>query len=158
MPLDPTYVGRALPAADTYVVGREKIREFASAIGETSPLCHDVAAARAAGYADVIAPPTFAMAAIVRAQEAVLFDPALGLDFSRVVHGDQRFVHHRPICAGDELHAVVHIDAIRQMAGNDILTLRTEVTLAVDGAPATGGDPVAVTTATSTLVARGEGV
>lgn len=145
--MDQAFVGRSFPSADPYLVGVEKVREFADAIGEDSPLCRDRTAARAAGYPDVVAPPTFAMAVVARAQEAVLFDPALGLDFSRVVHGDQGFTHHRPICAGDELRAVVHIDAIRRLAGNDIITLRTE--LADDaGAP--------VSTAVSTLVSRGE--
>jgi acyl dehydratase len=145
--MDQTFVGRSFPSAEPYLVGVEKVREFADAIGEGSPLCRDRTAARAAGYPDVVAPPTFAMAVVARAQEAVLFDPELGLDFSRVVHGDQAFTHHRPICAGDELRAVVHIDAIRQMAGSDIITLRTELA-DVAGAP--------VSTAVSTLVSRGE--
>jgi acyl dehydratase len=145
--MDQAFVGRSFPPAEPYLVGVEKVREFADAIGETSPLCQDRAAARAAGYPDLVAPPTFAMAVVARAQEAVLFDPALGLDFSRVVHGDQAFTHHRPICAGDELGAVVHIDAIRQLAGNDIITLRTEL---ADNA----GTPVS--TAVSTLVSRGQ--
>lgn len=144
--MDPSFVGRSFPPAEPYVVGVEKVREFADAIGERSPLCHDRSAARAAGHPDLVAPPTFAMAVVARAQEAVLFDPQLGLDFSRVVHGDQAFAHHLPICAGDELTAVVHIDAIREMAGNDIITLRTELT---------AHDDVPVCTAVSTLVSRG---
>jgi acyl dehydratase len=84
--------------------------------------------------------------AVARAQDAVLFDPALGLDFSRVVHGDQRFVHHRPILAGDALFCTVHVDSIRALGANDVLTLRAELVLA-DGTP--------VTTAVSSLVARG---
>lgn len=146
MPMDPAFAGREFAHPVPYSVGREKIREFALAVGEHSPLCHDVAAARAAGHPDLVAPPTFAMAAVARAQESVIFDPALGLDFSKVVHGDQRFTHHRPIHAGDELFATVHIDTIRAMAGNDVVSLRVEVT---DGE----GGPV--TTARSTLVARG---
>lgn len=144
--MDQSFVGRSFPLASAYLVGREKIREFADAIGETSPLCQDPAAARAAGYPDVVAPPTFAMAVVARAQDAVLFNPELGLDFSRVVHGDQAFSHHRPIRAGDEIVSVVHIDAIRQLAGNDIITLRTELA-DPEGSP--------VCTATATLVSRG---
>lgn len=147
--MDQSFVGRAFPLDQPYLVGREKIREFADAIGEISPLCQDPAAARAAGYPDVVAPPTFAMAVVAKSQDAVLFDPALGLDFSRVVHGDQEFSHHRPICAGDEIVSVVHIDSIRQMAGSDIITLRTEL---ADLA----GSPVC--TATATLVSRGADV
>lgn len=144
--MDLAFVGRSFPLAEPYLVGVEKVREFADAIGEASPLCHDRSAARTAGYRDLVAPPTFAMAVVARAQDAVLFNPELGLDFSRVVHGDQAFTHHRPICAGDELSATVFIDAIRQMAGNDIVTLRTELVDSV-GAP--------VSTAISTLVSRG---
>ncbi len=145
--MDPSFAGRSFPLDEPYLVGVEKIREFADAIGETSPLCHDRSAARGAGHPDLVAPPTFAIAAIARAQDAVLFRPDLGLDFSRVVHGDQRFTHHRPIHAGDVLRAEVHIDSIRQVAGNDIIALRTEL------AEETGA---AVTTAYSTLVARGQ--
>ena len=146
MPMDPAFAGRSFPLDEPYLVGVEKIREFATAIGERSPLCHDRSAARAAGHPDLVAPPTFAIAAVARAQDAVLFRPDLGLDFSRVVHGDQRFTHHRAIHAGDELRAVVHIDSIRQMAGNDIIGLRTDVT---------DGDGASVVTAYSTLVSRG---
>jgi acyl dehydratase len=144
--LDPSYVGRAFPLVEPYAVGIEKIREFATAIGDDNPMYHDRAAARAAGHPDVVAPPTFGIAVIAAAQDALLFDPALGLDFSRVVHGDQRFVHHRPIYAGDQLSRTVVVDAVRVLAGNDVLTLRIEV-VDEDGRP--------VCTTYSTLVARG---
>lgn len=145
--MDSSFVGRFFPLPEPYLVGVEKIREFADAIGERSPLCHDRAAARAAGYPDLVAPPTFAMAAVARAQDAVLFDPALGIDFSRVVHGDQEFRYDRPICAGDELSAVVHIDGIREIAGNEIITLRTELA---------DKDGVRVCAGFSAFVVRGE--
>jgi acyl dehydratase len=168
--MDPSFVGRSLLFAEPYLVGREKVREFADAIGEHAPCCHEPSVARSAGYPDVVAPPTFAVAVVARAQNAVLFDPELGLDFSRVVHGDQRFTHHRPICAGDALRAEVVIDGIRQAAGNDIITLRTELT-GLGGVPGRGESParsdvpgqsdlgryddIPVCTAYSTLVARG---
>ncbi|MEJ7649412.1 MAG: MaoC family dehydratase N-terminal domain-containing protein [Nakamurella sp.] len=145
MAMDAAFIGRVFPLDEPYLVGREKLREFAAAVGELAPVCHDVDVARAAGHSDLVAPVTFTIAVIAAAQDAVLFDPALGLDFSRVVHGEQRFVHHRSIVAGDTLLRTVHIDAIRVAAGNDIISLRTEVT-AADGA--------AVSTAFSTLVSR----
>lgn len=148
MALDPSFVGRSYPPAEPYQVGREKIREFADAIGDDDPLFRDPEAARAAGHPDVIAPPTFAIIVSMRSQHALIDDPELGLDYSRVVHGDQSFTHHRPVHAGDELAATVHVDAIRSAAGNDILTVRCEV---LDAA----GEPV--TTTRSTLVARGTG-
>ncbi|MGH3798801.1 MAG: FAS1-like dehydratase domain-containing protein [Pseudonocardiaceae bacterium] len=146
MALDPSFVGRSYPAVGIYQVGREKIREFAQAIGDDDPVYRDPGAARACGYPDVIAPPTFATILFLRAQQALVGDPDLGLDYRRVVHGDQSFIHHRPIRAGDELAATLHIDGVRTMGGNDLLTVRCEITDEV-GAP--------VTTARSMLVVRG---
>ncbi|HEX6025439.1 MAG TPA: MaoC family dehydratase N-terminal domain-containing protein [Solirubrobacter sp.] len=88
---------------DTYLVGREKIREYAEAIGEKAPICHDVEAARAAGYADVVAPPMFAAVYSWRAMGPAVLDPELGIDFSRLVHGAQEFTWHEPVVAGDEI-------------------------------------------------------
>ena len=88
---------------DTYVVGREKIREYAEAIGETSPLCHDVEAAKAAGFDDIVASPMFAAVYSWRAMGPVVLDPEVGVDFSRLVHGGQDFTWHAPVVAGDEI-------------------------------------------------------
>lgn len=144
MAIDLSLVGKTYPAL-AYEVGREKIREFARAVGETSPACHHVAAAQALGHADLVAPPTFAVVATRGAQLAVIDDAELGLDFSRVVHGDQTFVHHRPIVAGDVLTVVAAIGSARTVAGNDIVAIRSEITGAA-------GEPVA--TVTATLVSR----
>ena len=146
MPLDPSFIGRTYPPTPPYEVGREKIREFASAIGDPNPVYVDPAAARALGYPDVIAPPTFAIIVTLSAADQVVFDPELGLDYSRVVHGDQRFVSDRPIGAGDLLTVVVHVDNIKSMAGSDILSTRAEVSTP---------DGEHLCTAYSTLVARG---
>jgi acyl dehydratase len=128
-------------------VGREKIREFARAIGDDNPAYHDPAAARALGHADVIAPPTFAIVISLEAANAALFDPELGLDYSRVVHGEQSFSYTRPIVAGDELIVTTVIENIRSMAGNDMITTKGTITTVA-------GEAVAV--ATSMLVSRGE--
>jgi acyl dehydratase len=87
----------------TYAVGREKVREYATAVGETSPLCHDLDAARAAGYADVVAPPMFAAVYKAGAIGAALTDPEIGMDFARMVHGAQEFSWGEPVVAGDEV-------------------------------------------------------
>ena len=87
----------------TYVVGREKVREYAHAIGETAPICHDVEAARAAGFADVVAPPMFAAVYCAPAIGRAILDPEVGLDFARMVHGAQAFTWHEPVVAGDEI-------------------------------------------------------
>jgi acyl dehydratase len=144
--LDQSFVGRKYPPTEPYEVGREKIREFADAIGDPSPVYRDPEAARALGHPDVIAPPTFAIVLSMRAGVQVVADPELGLDYSRVVHGEQRFVHSRPVRAGDRLTVVVSVETIRSAGGNDILTTRGDVAT-VDGEP--------VLTTYSTLVARG---
>ena len=146
MALDLQLVGRSYPPSAVYEVGRAKIAEFATAIGADDPVHRDVEAARAAGHPDVIAPPTFAIVVSLEAAFVVLGDPDVSLDYSRVVHGEQKFVHHRPIRAGDRLVATTTIDAVRNVAGNDLLT--TRVDLATE-------DGEAVCTATSMLVGRG---
>ena len=127
MALNAALVGRSYPPTAPYQVGREKVREFASAIGDSNPAYHDVAAARALGYADVIAPPTFAFAVAYAGSSQAAMDPELGLDYSRVVHGEQRFEYARPIVAGDSLVATATIEAVRAVAGNDILTTRVDL-------------------------------
>jgi acyl dehydratase len=89
--------------SDTYLVGREKIREYAESVGELSPLCHDIAAAREAGYDDLVAPPMFAAVYKWRAMGPAVLDPEIGIDFSRLVHGEQDFTWHQPVIAGDEI-------------------------------------------------------
>jgi acyl dehydratase len=89
--------------SDTYLVGREKIREYAAAVGELAPVCTDVAAAREAGFEDVVAPPMFAAVYKWRAMGPAVLDPAIGIDFSRLVHGAQEFTWHAPVVAGDEI-------------------------------------------------------
>src|SRR5690242_1628595 len=107
MALDPSFVGRTYPPTDPYAVGREKVREFADAIGAEDGAFRDVAAAKALGHPDVIAPPTFAVVVASLAGTVLIDDPSLGLDFSRVVHADQRFAYTRPIRAGDRLVCTV---------------------------------------------------
>jgi len=147
MPLDPAYVGRTFPATVPYRVSREKIREFAAAIGETAAACVDPAAARALGYRDVVVPPTFAVVVTFPATRQAVADPGLGLDYGRVVHGQQRFVHSRAIVAGDELTVAVTIDGIRAAGPHQLVTTRSDVTTAA-------GERVCV--AYSTLVERGD--
>ena len=146
MALDPGLVGRSYPPSAVYEVGRAKIAEFARAVGDDAAVYRDPDAARAAGHPDVIAPPTFAIVLTLEAATVVLDDPDVDLDYSRVVHGEQRFAHHRPIRAGDRLVSTTTIENVRSVAGNDILTTRVDVATE-DGEP--------VCTATSMLVARG---
>lgn len=147
MPVNPDLQGRSYPATAPYLVGREKVREFARAVLATSPLSLDPEAARAAGYADVVAPPTFAIVLQDATLQQLLADEDAGVDFSRVVHGDQRFSYTRPIVAGDELTARMTVASVKSLAGNSLVTSETEI------ADATGAH---VVTATSTLVVRGD--
>ncbi|MFI9451002.1 MaoC family dehydratase N-terminal domain-containing protein [Amycolatopsis sp. NPDC052450] len=148
MALDQSFTGRAYPPTSTYEVSREKIREFADALGDTNPLYRDTEAAKAAGHPDVIAPPTFLTIINLASINAIVSDPELGLDYSRMVHGDQRFTYTRPVHAGDVLSLTTYIDNIMTRAGNDFINLRAEISGA-------DGDPIATTNAQ--LVVRGEG-
>jgi acyl dehydratase len=112
-------------ATDTYLVGREKIREYAAAIGERAPICHDVEAARAAGYADVVAPPMFAAVYSWRALGPAVLDPEVGIDFSRLVHGGQEFTWHAPVVAGDEITTAAALKEKSERAGLGHFTFTT---------------------------------
>jgi acyl dehydratase len=144
--LNQDYLGKVYPAGPAYEVGREKVREFATAIGDLNPAFHDVEHARSLGHRDLIAPPTFPFVLSMRASAVAMFDPGLGLDYSRVVHGEQRFSYVRPVTAGDRLVVVTTIENIRVAAGNDVLTTRSDIST-------DEGEPVVTTWAVT--VARG---
>ena len=112
----------------------------------TSQINHDVDAARAAGYADIVAPPTFPVVVQEATLAQLLAEPDAGIDFTRVVHGDQRFSYSRPIVAGDELTATLTVASVKTLGGNSMVTAESSI---VD---ATGEH---VVTAISTLVVRG---
>ena len=146
MAVNAGFTGRVYPPTAPYAVGREKIREFAEAVGADDPVHTDRTQARARGYRDVIAPPTFAVVIAQQCDRQLIADPEAGIDFGRVVHGEQRFVHHRPLTAGDEIVGVLTVDSVRQAGGHAMVTTRSELST-------TEGEPVC--TATSTIVIRG---
>ncbi len=145
MPVNADFVGRTYHPSAPYPVGAAKIREFAEAVGSTDPVHTDAEAARARGYRDVIAPPTFAVLISMQCDAQLVTDPEAGIDYSRVVHGEQKFVHHRPITAGDDVVGVLHVDEVKAAGGHTMVTTRTELSAAGDD----------VCTAVSTLVIRG---
>ncbi|MFD1722036.1 FAS1-like dehydratase domain-containing protein [Amnibacterium endophyticum] len=147
MPVAADLLGREYPDTEPYLVGREKVREFARAVGSTDPLSLDVEAARAAGHPDVVAPPTFAVVVQDLTLRQLLSDATAGVDFAKVVHGDQRFVASRPIVAGDLLTARMTISDVKTLGGNAMVTSRTVVRDERDEE---------VVTAISTLVVRGD--
>jgi len=116
MALSADAVGKTF-APVTYAVGREKIREYALAVGETDPLYLDVAAARAAGYADAVAPPMFVVVYAAPAMGPAIFDPAVGLDFALMVHGAQEFAWGPLVVAGDEVTTTVGVESIEEHEG-----------------------------------------
>ena len=140
-------IGRTYPKTAPYEVGREKIREFAEAIGVTDAAYHDPAAAQALGHPDVIAPPTFPIVITMPATRLISDNPDLNFDYVRMVHGDQRFAYVRPIRAGDELVCVTMIEKLTSRAGLDSISLRADIAT-------TAGERVVTTW--SKLVARGE--
>lgn len=140
--------GHTYAPAEPYQVSRDAIREFAAAVKAAHPAHHDLQAAQSLGHRDLVAPPTFAVTVAQRAEAAVVNDPEAGIDFSRVVHGEESFTHHRPIIAGDVLTGVLHIDRIREAGGHGMVSTRVELTDA-EQAP--------VTTVRSTIVVRGQG-
>ena len=145
--VNPQVEGKTYPTTAPYLVGREKVREFASAVKSVNPVNHDVFAAQAAGYTDVVAPPTFAVVIQERSLATVLADPEADIDFSRVVHGDQRFVHNRPIVAGDELTSQLSVASVKTLGAHSMVTFETKIFDA-------SGEQVC--TAISTLVVRGD--
>ena len=124
MAVNTDVIGKAYPAT-TYAVGREKIREYARAVGETHPIHLDVDAAREAGYEDVVAPPMFAVVYGMAAVGVALFDPEVGADFSRLVHAGQEFVWGPLVIAGDEIATVASVSDISERAGNGFFVFKT---------------------------------
>ena len=111
-------VGKSYPPT-LYAVGREKVKEYALATGETNPLHLDHEAARAAGYADVVAPPMFAVVYCSPAMGPALFDPEIGINFALLVHGGQEFKWGPLVVAGDEIETTVSVKSISERAGNE---------------------------------------
>ena len=116
MPVNTDAIGKTYPVS-TYAVGREKVREYAAAVGETDPLYHDVEAARAAGYADVVAPPMFAVVYAGRSVIPALFDPELSINFSMLVHGAQEFRWGPVVVAGDEIETTAKVAEVSERGG-----------------------------------------
>jgi acyl dehydratase len=145
--VNPELQGRVFPSTEPYLVGREKVREFARAVFATNAINLDPEAARAAGYDDVVAPPTFAVVVQEHTLAQLLAEPDAGIDFARVVHGDQRFTSTRPIVAGDLLTATLTVSNVKTLGPHSMVTAESSIT---DAAGAH------VVTAISTLVVRGD--
>jgi len=120
-------VGKSWPST-TYQVGREKIKEYATVLGIENPVHFDLGAAREAGFRDIVAPPMFAVVYCAAAMGPALFDPELGIDFARLVHGGQEFTWGPLVVAGDEITTEVSVQSIEHRAGNGFYVFRSEST------------------------------
>ena len=125
MPVNTHAVGKTYEPT-IYAVGREKIKEYARAVGETNPVHLDVEAARAAGYGDVVAPPMFAVVYQGRAITPALFDPEVGIDFAHMLHAGQDFEWGQLVVAGDEITTTTTVAEIGERAGMGSYVFRTD--------------------------------
>jgi acyl dehydratase len=137
MPVKTEAVGKEYPPA-TYEVGREKIREYANAIGATNPVHHDREAALAAGYRDVVAPPMFCVVYSARALGPGILDPDVGINLPAMVHGGQEFVWGEPVCAGDEITTSAKVSEIYEQDGKGFYVFES-VSTNQDGAEVVRG-------------------
>jgi acyl dehydratase len=124
VPVPSDKIGKVYPPA-VYAVGREKVREYAAAVGESNPLYHELEAARAAGHADLLAPPMFVVVYCSRPFMTALFDPELAIDFAHLVHGAQQFRWEQPVVAGDEITTTLTVEDISERAGLRFDTFET---------------------------------
>lgn len=144
--VNPEIQGKRYPRTEPYLVGREKVREFAKAVMAGAE-CLDLERAKSLGYPDLVVPPTFPVVIQEQSLKLVLSDPEAQIDFSRVVHGDQRFVYQRPIVAGDSLSSELTVASVKSLGGNHMVTFETAI---IDESENL------VCTAISTLVVRGQ--
>jgi acyl dehydratase len=124
MPVKTEAIGKRYEPV-TYAVGREKIREYAAAVGETNPLHHDLEAARVAGHDDLVAPPMFVVVYASRAIVPAMFDPEVGINFAMMVHGAQEFRWDRLVIAGDEITTTTSVKEISDRGGMGFYVFET---------------------------------
>jgi hypothetical protein len=107
---------------ELFEVGREKVKEFALALGETNPIYFNKEHAQSLGFSDIVAPPTFLISVAMSAMNKILFDPKFNLDYSRIVHGEQGFTLHKPVVAGMQLAWNTTLESVVEKVGNEFLT------------------------------------
>lgn len=145
MPVKTDAVGKQYPST-RYEVGLEKIREFATAVGEEEAVHHDDGAARSAGFRRVVAPPMFAVVYSASALAPAIVDPDVGIDFTAMVHGGQEFVWGEPVCAGDVITTAARAAEIYEKDGKGFYVFEST---------STNQDGAEVVRATWTNIVRG---
>ena len=138
-------IGKSYPPV-TYQVGREKIREYAHALGITNPVHHDREAAVAAGFRDVVAPPMFCVVYSAPALGPAVVDPEVGINLATMVHGAQEFVWGEPVCSGDEITTEIEVTEIYERGGKGFYVFESV---------STNGDGDEVVRGTWTDIVRG---
>ena len=126
MSVNPELQGRSYPPTPPYLVGREKVREFARAVQNYHPAHWNVAAAAEFGYPDVVTPLTFTSAPAMAANRYLFESVVIGYDM--YLQTEEVFEQHRPIVAGDELHTDVELSSVRRIAGRDLITVTNTFT------------------------------
>jgi acyl dehydratase len=122
--VDENQKGKTYPPFE-YEVGREKIREYANAVGEQNPVHHDREAAKAAGFRNVVAPPMFAVVFSTGSVAPALFDPEVGINFARMLHGSQEFEWGEPVCAGDTITTVTTVEDLYERTGMEFFVFKS---------------------------------
>ncbi|MCT7658282.1 (3R)-hydroxyacyl-ACP dehydratase subunit HadA [Mycobacterium deserti] len=122
------YVGTHFRYPDHYVVGREKIREYATAVKNDDAAFFDEKAAAELGHDQLLAPLTFISVFGYKAQSAMFDAAGIGITDAKIVQVDQVLKYRMPIKTGDKLYCDVHIDSIRKAHGTDIITTRNIIT------------------------------
>jgi acyl dehydratase len=117
--------GKVHPPVD-YEVGREKIREYAYAVGEHDPIYHEAEAARAAGFRSVVAPPMFCVVYSARAMGPAVLDPELGINLALMVHGSQEFEWGEPVVAGDVITTQTTVKDLYEKGGMEFYVWESE--------------------------------
>jgi hypothetical protein len=110
--INPDSVGRTFDSADLVTVTQSDIDAFASVIGETDTR---------------VAPATFSIRITLSQFESILTKPEIGVDWQRLVHGDQKFEIYRPVIAGDIFKCSATIETLRSVAGNEIISVRSDL-------------------------------
>ena len=116
MPINQDAKGKRYPPFE-YEVGKEKIREYAQAVGESNPIYFDRDAAKEAGFRDIPAPPMFAVVYSAGSVGPAVLDPDVGINFAMMVHGSQEFVWGEPGCAGDSITTETEVEDISERGG-----------------------------------------
>jgi acyl dehydratase len=114
--IDDSAKGKTYPPFE-YEVGKEKIAEFAHAVGEENPVYFDRDAAKQAGFRDIPAPPMFAVVYSAGSVGPAVLDPEVGINVMMMVHGGQEFVWGEPVCSGDTITTETRVEDISERDG-----------------------------------------